>query len=77
MAYAGHGCSDARGTFAKLDSAARNVFPLEGMLANLGKRDDVYVLAPLNCCRTPLKTDGDSDDDEGGSEFKGLITYAC
>ena len=52
FAYAGHGCSDNKGTHAILNTATKNIFPLEAQLATIGQRDDVHVLAALNCCRT-------------------------
>ena len=58
FAYAGHGGTFNGTTYALLDTATDNAFPLENNLALLGKRKDVYILSALNCCRTPVKVDG-------------------
>ena len=41
FAYAGHGCSDAGGTYATLDTAEKKFFPLERQIDYVGSREDV------------------------------------
>ena len=49
---------------------------MEVQLANISKKEDVHVLAALNCCRSEPTT-GIANGNPNFSGISGIIKYAC